>query len=32
LRPVSVDAEQFAALADHLPAELGIEVTSRPVD
>ena len=32
LRPVSVDAEQFAALADHLLAELGIEVTSRPAD
>ncbi len=32
LRPVSVDAEQFVVLADHLMAELGIEVTSRPVD
>ena len=32
LRPVSVDAEQFGVLADHLLAELGIEVTSRPVE
>jgi hypothetical protein len=32
VRPVSVDVEQFAAFADHLLAELGIEVTSRPVD
>lgn len=32
LHPVSVDAEQFAALAEHLLAELGIEVTPRPVD
>jgi uncharacterized protein YjbI with pentapeptide repeats len=32
LHPVSVDAEQFTALAEHLLAELGIEVTPRPVD
>lgn len=32
LHPVSVDAEQFAALAERLLAELGIEVTQRPVD
>ena len=32
LRPVSVDAAQYAALAEHLLAVWGIEVTSRPVD
>jgi len=32
LRPVSVDAQQFTVLAEHLLAELGIDVTERPVD